>query len=347
MALTSTGPIGFNAAAPPLPDSTAISFGPPPAGGTYRPTNYGAGDPFPPPAPSASFGASLSVFNGSNPNGTWRLYINDDAVGEQGQLDAWSVTITSAPDPGRCSNPFTLTNRDDVFFGGRGGDRVFARGGNDTMRTFGGDDCVSAGSGRDLVRGADGDDQISGNSGNDRLTGNRGNDRLWGNSGRGGISARSGNDRISGGRGGDTISGGPGRDRISGNSGNDTIRANDRFRDRVNCGAGRHDRVRADTFDRVRNCETVLHYVSVTLGRAGCAGGPPRSRLPAKSRFLCAEPPGVCGTWGGPSRPSPSLGNDVDTAGQWILIGLAIVIPLAVAAALLRTASAVAHGLLS
>jgi Ca2+-binding RTX toxin-like protein len=244
---------------PAAPDSTRLVSGIPPTSAAYRPTNYGVGDPFPPPAPSASFGTSLSVFKGSNPNGTWRLYVNDDTPGEKGQFDTWDLQIFSEPDPGRCSNPFSLTNGQDFFFGGRGGDRVFARGGPDIVRTNRGDDCVSGGPGRDVVRGGEGQDQISGNSGNDQLTGDGGNDRLWGNSGRDRLSGRSGSDRLSGGRGGDKISAGPDRDRILGDSGNDSIRAKDGLRDRVNCGAGGRDRVRADAFDRIRNCETVRH----------------------------------------------------------------------------------------
>src|SRR5262249_28460160 len=53
--------------------------------GIFRPTNVGAGDPFPAPAPVGPYsdpalGATLrSVFNGANPNGNWQLYALDDA----------------------------------------------------------------------------------------------------------------------------------------------------------------------------------------------------------------------------------------------------------------------------
>jgi hypothetical protein len=127
--------LGGNPPLPAAPDSTPLVSGIPPTLATYSPTNYGVGDPFPPPAPSASFGTSLSVFKGSNPNGTWRLYVNDDTPGEKGQFDTWDLQIFSEPDPGRCSNPFSLTNGEDFFFGGQGGDRVFARGGPDLVRT--------------------------------------------------------------------------------------------------------------------------------------------------------------------------------------------------------------------
>jgi hypothetical protein len=47
--------------------------------GTFKPTNLGTGDTFLPPAPTNPSAASaLSVFNGTNPNGTWNLYVVDD-----------------------------------------------------------------------------------------------------------------------------------------------------------------------------------------------------------------------------------------------------------------------------
>ena len=54
--------------------------------GTYRPKNYadsangGNNDNFPAPAPAPSANASLgAAFNNTNPNGTWSLYVIDDA----------------------------------------------------------------------------------------------------------------------------------------------------------------------------------------------------------------------------------------------------------------------------
>jgi subtilisin-like proprotein convertase family protein len=46
--------------------------------GTYPPTNVGDSDSFPSPAPGGSYNADFSVFNGTNPNGQWRLYIFDN-----------------------------------------------------------------------------------------------------------------------------------------------------------------------------------------------------------------------------------------------------------------------------
>jgi Ca2+-binding RTX toxin-like protein len=260
-----------DAAAAPLPDATPITSG------TYRPSNFGATpDTFPAPAPGPPYGSALSVFNGTNPNGTWRLYIFDDAGGDVGQLVGWTLHITAAPNPGRCANTFTLTNGDDTFTGGPGGDRIFGLGGNDNLSGLAAGDCLSGGSGNDQLSGGTSGDRVSGNSGNDRVFGNSGGDRLSGGSGRDRLSGGSGRDRMSGNSGRDRLSGGSGNDRISGNSGNDRLFAgsgnnvlsggsgNDRLntvnnrRDRANCGSGRHDRIRADRIDRVRNCEIVV-----------------------------------------------------------------------------------------
>jgi subtilisin-like proprotein convertase family protein len=63
--------------------------------GTFKPTNYGAGDVMPLPAPAGPHGATLAAFAGTNPNGVWSLYVVDDAAGDAGTIDGWSLTITS------------------------------------------------------------------------------------------------------------------------------------------------------------------------------------------------------------------------------------------------------------
>ncbi len=68
--------------------------------GTYRPVNYGGGDSFPSPAPSsfnspapAGTATFASVFNGTDPNGAWKLFIFDDQGFSSGSLPGWSLTI--------------------------------------------------------------------------------------------------------------------------------------------------------------------------------------------------------------------------------------------------------------
>jgi subtilisin-like proprotein convertase family protein len=67
--------------------------------GTYKPSNYDAvADNFPAPAPAGPHpDTQLSVFNGTNPNGTWSLYVVDDAVGDAGSISGgWDLTITTS-----------------------------------------------------------------------------------------------------------------------------------------------------------------------------------------------------------------------------------------------------------
>ena len=86
-------------AAGPLPSSTALTTG------LFQPTNVGPGDAFPAPAPSSLTAATaLSAFDGTDPNGTWKLYVVDDNINDAGTLSrGWQLTIdttaSSAPYP--------------------------------------------------------------------------------------------------------------------------------------------------------------------------------------------------------------------------------------------------------
>ncbi len=64
--------------------------------GRFKPTNFDASDQFPD-APSQNRGAALSVFEGTNPNGAWRLFVVDDdpfAPDVGGAFDGgWSLEI--------------------------------------------------------------------------------------------------------------------------------------------------------------------------------------------------------------------------------------------------------------
>jgi subtilisin-like proprotein convertase family protein len=86
-----------------LPDSAAI------ASGSFTPTNIGSGDTFPAPAPAASAGAPLNVtFANLDPNGTWSLYVVDDASGDGGSITSWSIELTTtSATPVINSTPFT------------------------------------------------------------------------------------------------------------------------------------------------------------------------------------------------------------------------------------------------
>jgi len=63
--------------------------------GSYRPDN------------------ALSAFNGENVNGTWELKVWDDAGGDTGRLDSWSLTATSSPCPSISQHPVAVSVCDD------------------------------------------------------------------------------------------------------------------------------------------------------------------------------------------------------------------------------------------
>jgi hypothetical protein len=71
-----------------LPDATRIFAG------TYRPTDYGAADPFPAPAPSTAPSANFTPFLSTDANGLWSLFIVDDTGGDSGSIArGWSIAI--------------------------------------------------------------------------------------------------------------------------------------------------------------------------------------------------------------------------------------------------------------
>jgi len=88
--------------------------------GTYRPTDEEFGEQFQSPAPSPWYDDTLSSLAGVSPNGTWSLYIVDDATGDFGSVaGGWSLTFTTAGDyfpsrgsltfnPGVTSRTFTV-----------------------------------------------------------------------------------------------------------------------------------------------------------------------------------------------------------------------------------------------
>ena len=67
------------------------------ASGTYKPTNYEGAENLPSPAPSSSGATTLAAFNGTDPNGTWSLYVVDDTAGDAGAINGgWCLNVTTA-----------------------------------------------------------------------------------------------------------------------------------------------------------------------------------------------------------------------------------------------------------
>jgi subtilisin-like proprotein convertase family protein len=75
-------------AADPLPDTAHLTSG------LYRPTNYDTSTDVFPAAPVPGANVSLSVFNGTNPNGTWSLYVRDDLGNNVGSIvSGWYLHV--------------------------------------------------------------------------------------------------------------------------------------------------------------------------------------------------------------------------------------------------------------
>ncbi|BAZ80882.1 putative peptidase [Sphaerospermopsis kisseleviana NIES-73] len=77
-----------------LPDSSQITSG------SYKPTNFQSGDLFNSPAPVGPYGTDFSVFNNTNPNGNWSLYVMDDEGSDSGSIaGGWSLLIGTSTTP--------------------------------------------------------------------------------------------------------------------------------------------------------------------------------------------------------------------------------------------------------
>jgi subtilisin-like proprotein convertase family protein len=74
-------------AATPLPQYEPLSEG------AYQPTNYSSVT-FPPPAPANTGATMLSTFDGTKPNGTWKLWVFDQDTPDEGRIQrGWSLRI--------------------------------------------------------------------------------------------------------------------------------------------------------------------------------------------------------------------------------------------------------------
>jgi subtilisin-like proprotein convertase family protein len=66
----------------------------PPVNGTYKPTQGETPSPFAAPAPAGPYPVTLDGFNGTEPNGTWKLFVQDDFGGDSGSISGgWSLTL--------------------------------------------------------------------------------------------------------------------------------------------------------------------------------------------------------------------------------------------------------------
>jgi subtilisin-like proprotein convertase family protein len=83
----------FDDDGPSLPSGGALTSG------TFKPTNIDDGegaDAYAGPAPAPPYDSALSIFDGTNPAGTWRLFAMDDTLLDAGTIvRGWSLTLTT------------------------------------------------------------------------------------------------------------------------------------------------------------------------------------------------------------------------------------------------------------
>jgi hypothetical protein len=79
--------------------------------GTYHPTDHGtAPDPFLSPAPPGPYPTDLKVFDGTDPNGLWSLYVVSDATSNGGAVsNGWRLNLTTLGPPVIIKQPQSLT----------------------------------------------------------------------------------------------------------------------------------------------------------------------------------------------------------------------------------------------
>ncbi len=64
--------------------------------GLFKPTAYKTATVLPSPAPAGPHATGLSTFSGTDPNGTWSLYVFDDSVGDAGSIaGGWSLSLSA------------------------------------------------------------------------------------------------------------------------------------------------------------------------------------------------------------------------------------------------------------
>ena len=92
--------------------------------GSYKPTNFGSPDFMPAGAPPEPFGSALAVFTGTNPNGTWKIFLRDDTVlggsDAQSVTGGWCVNIvpTNAAPVANAGGPYSAAEGSPITFDG-------------------------------------------------------------------------------------------------------------------------------------------------------------------------------------------------------------------------------------
>jgi hypothetical protein len=81
-----------DSAAAPLPDTGTLTSG------SFQPGQNQWND-LPIGGPAITYGSAFSVWNGTNGNGTWNMYISDHIAGDGGSVQSVDLIINTVPEP--------------------------------------------------------------------------------------------------------------------------------------------------------------------------------------------------------------------------------------------------------
>lgn len=149
--------------------ATAVPFATDVPSGTFKPTDYDApgadcdssGDGL---VPAATATTLANAFNGSNPNGTWKLHVADDNAATPSSTIAggWSLEINPPQTCKGLTATLIGTDGNDVLIGTAGNDVIKGNAGDDIIRGLGGNDTLCGDAGRDKLKGGAGKDYCNG-----------------------------------------------------------------------------------------------------------------------------------------------------------------------------------------
>jgi Ca2+-binding RTX toxin-like protein len=169
---------------------------------------------------------------------------NDGEAGEHDRVPGTAGVILG----GHASDTITSDTHHFLQVAGNEGDDFIAHTGPSNSTFLGGPGADSlASGGNSVLAGGEGDDTLTGSKGAQRSSGGKGDDVLRGGPGR---------DYLWGQGGADLLVGGRDIDKLEAGGGEDDLRSRDASRDKVNGGGGT-DSGRVDSYDRVRNVETL------------------------------------------------------------------------------------------
>ena len=203
--------------------------------GSFKPTDDAcaagrtAGDFFPSPGPGAgAFPAFLGVFDGTNPNGTWNLYVVDQfgdcnlriSCSRSGEADPTRGNVPAPGDGAIASWSVTITtpNSSGGGAGGGAGGTAGVTAAGSAPICFGEVVTRQGTTGDDVVEGTPKSDVIATHAGNDRVTGLEKDDIVCAGRGDDTVNGGPEDDILIGGKGNDDLNGGTGNDRLFGGS---------------------------------------------------------------------------------------------------------------------------------